>query len=214
MNSTSAAVSGAPRMTAAVRIADARGALGDDLLDVDVGTVVAALGHVPDAVVAGHPGPADIDGICDGIPELAVDELDVEVLVEELDGLVHVVEHGLHRLPRALGIGARRLGRLLGGGERRLALLQLGDVAVDADDGAVVERLVAHLDVMAAGRGPLEANAARHLQMIDQLLDLGFDVIDLAEIAAPDLEAADVAHHASRETPRRPDSAGIPSCAD
>ena len=213
VNSTSAAVAGAPRVAAAVRIADARGALGHDLLDVDIGAIVAALGHVADAVEAGRAGPADLVRVAMEFQQLAVDELDVEILVEQLDGLVHVVEHGLHRLPRPLGIGARGLGRLLGGGERRLALFQLGDVAVDADDRAVVERLVADLDVVAAGRGPLEANAARHLQMIDQLFDLGLDVVDLAEIAAPDLEAADVAHHASRETRRRPDSAGIPSCA-
>ena len=103
-------------------------------------------------------------------------------------------------LTRALGVGARGLGRLLGGGERRLALLKLGDIAVDADDGAVVERLVADLDVVAAGRRPLEAHTARHLQMIDQLLDLGLDVVDLAEVAAPDLEAAHVAHHAAGNT--------------
>ena len=147
-----AAVPGAPRVPAAFRIANARGALRDDLLDVDIGAIVAALGHVTDAVEAGGARPADLVRVGVEFQEPAVDELDIEILVEELNGLVHVVEHGLHRLPRALGIGARGLGRLLGGGERRLALLQLGDVAVDADDGAVVERLVADLDVMAAGR--------------------------------------------------------------
>ena len=100
-------------------------------------------------------------------------------------------------LPRALGVGARGFGRLLGGGERVLALLQLGDVAVDADDGAVVERLVAHLDVMAAGGGPLEAHAARRAHVLDLLADLGLDVVDRAEIAALDLEAPDVAHQAA-----------------
>ena len=39
---------------------------------------------------------------------------------------------------RAFGGIARRLGRLLGGGERVLALLQLGDVAIDAEQAAVV----------------------------------------------------------------------------
>ena len=35
--------------------------------------------------------------------------------------------------------------------------------------------------------------------MSDQLLDLGLDVIDIAEIAALDLEAAHIAHHAAGE---------------
>src|SRR5205085_894093 len=47
---------------------------------------------------------------------------------------------------------------------------------------------------MPAGRSSFEAYTARHLEMIDQLLDLGLDVVDLAEVAAADLEAADVAH--------------------
>ena len=47
---------------------------------------------------------------------------------------------------------------------------------------------------MPAGRGSLEADTARHLEMIDQLLDLGLDVVDLAEVATADLEAADIAH--------------------
>ena len=194
------AVSGAPRVTAAFRIADARGALRHDLLDVDVGAVVAPFGHVPDAFVAGHTRAADIPAVAMEVVELLVDELDVEVLVEELDGLIHVVEHDLHRLPRPLGVGARGLRRFLGGGERFLAFLQFGDVAVDAENGAVVERLVADLDVMAAGRPPLKAHAARYPQVIDLLSHLGFDVLDRAEVAAFNLEAPHVAHHAAGNT--------------
>ena len=138
-------------MATAFRIANARGAFCYDLLDVDIGAIVTAPGHITDAAETGGAGPADLGRVCVKFVEPAVDELDIKILVEELNGFVHVVEHRLHRLPCALGIGARGLGCLLGGGKRRLTLLQRGDVAVDADDRAIVERLVAHLDVMATG---------------------------------------------------------------
>ena len=89
-----------------------------------------------------------------------VGELPAHVLVEQHDAVAHVVEHGLHDRARALdlvarlgGFGARLLGGiargfggLLGGGERFLALFQLGDVAIDAEQAAIVERLEAELD--------------------------------------------------------------------
>ena len=62
---------------------------------------------------------------------------------------------------RLFGGVARGLGRLLGGGERFLALLQLGDVAVDAEQAAIVERLVAELDIAAVRSAPLVTVAAR-----------------------------------------------------
>ena len=85
--------------------------------------------------------------------ELAVAELPAHVLVEQHDAVAHVVEHGLHDRARALDLVARRcgfrprllggvargFGRLLGGGERFLALLQFGDVAVDAEQAAVAQ---------------------------------------------------------------------------
>jgi hypothetical protein len=144
----------------------------DGLFDVDVGAEIAAFGHVAERIVARRPRPGDFHRPVLQLQHPPVDELDAEILVEHLDAFGHVVEHGLHDLTGMLGVGARGLGRFLRGGERRLALLKLGDIAVNADDGAVVERLVADLDVMAAGRRPLEAHTARHLEMIDQLLTL------------------------------------------
>ena len=109
------------------------------------------------------------------IHELAVDELPAHILVEQHHAVAHVVEHGLHDRARLLGLGARRgcfgarafggvargFGGFLGGGERFLALLQLGDVAIDAEQAAVVERLVVEFDVAAVRRAPLVAVAAR-----------------------------------------------------
>ena len=179
----------------AARIANTLDACFNRLLHVDAGAEVAAFDHGAERIEARCPGPRDFHRPVLQLQHPLVDELDAEILVQHLDAFGHVVEHGLHDLTGPLGVGARGLGRFLRGGKRCLALLQLGDIAVNADDGAVVERLVANLDVVAARRNPLEPDTTRHLEMIDQLADLGLDVVDLVEIAAANLEAADVAHH-------------------
>ena len=71
---------------------------------------------------------------------LPVEELQAEILVEQHDAADHVVEHGLHDLPRALDIVARGFGGVLGGRQRLLALLQFGDVAIDREHAAVAQR--------------------------------------------------------------------------
>jgi hypothetical protein len=59
-----AAVACAPGVPAAVRVADAGSTLGDNLLDIDVGAIVAALRHVADAGKAGRTRPADLVRVC------------------------------------------------------------------------------------------------------------------------------------------------------
>ena len=130
---------------------------------------------------------------------LTVDKPQAQLPVEYVDAFGDIVDHGLQQLASAFDVGARGFGGFLRFGERFLALLQLRDVAVDAENRSVLERLVADLDVMTARRGPLEANAARRAQMVDQLLDLCLDVVDLAEVAALDLESTHLGHHAAGE---------------
>ena len=187
----------APPIARTARIANALDARLDGLLHIDISAEVATFGHIAERVVARRPRPGDLHRPVLQLQHPLVYELDAEILVEHLDAFSHIVEHGLHDLTGLLSVGARRLGRFLRGGEQRLALLEFGDIAVDADDGAVVERLVADLDVMAARRNSLEADTARRLEMVDQLPDLGLDVVNLAKVAAADLEAAHVAHQGS-----------------
>ena len=92
---------------------------------------------------------------------------------------------------RLFGGIARGLGRLLGGGERFLALFQLGDVAVDAEQPAIVERLVAELDIAAVRSAPFITVAAGRKHALLKLLGQRLGIVDLAEITALDL----VAHH-------------------
>jgi hypothetical protein len=193
------AAGGLPLVTRAGRIANQCDALLDHLLNIDVRAEVAAPDHVSHGVDAGLASACDLDREIVQRQHLAIDETDVEVLVEQLNALVHVVEHDLHHLARALGVGPGRLGRLFGGCERRLAFLQLGDVAVNAQDGAVFERLVAHLDVMPARRRSFKPDTARRAQVFDKLSDFGLGVGESAEIAAFDLESAHVAHQAAGE---------------
>ncbi len=67
-------------MAAAFRIANACSAFRYDLLDVDIGAIVAALRHETDAVEAGGAGPADLGRVCVEFVEPAVDELDIKFL--------------------------------------------------------------------------------------------------------------------------------------
>ena len=83
------------------------------------------------------------------IVEPLVGELQCLVLVEQHDAVAHVVEHGLHHGATALNVALRRIGGLLGGGEGGLAVLQLGDVAMDDQHAAVVERMEIDLDIAA-----------------------------------------------------------------
>ena len=151
----------------------------DDLLDVDVRAEIAALRLDRTVSIAGRPGPATSIGRSWQASMLAVDELDPKSLSNSatpssmLSSTVCITLRVRSASARAASAAS------LAAASDCLALLQLGDVAVDAEDGAVVERLVAHLDVVAAGRWPLEADAARRAQVIDQFPDLGFDVVDL-----------------------------------
>ena len=88
-----------------------------------------------------------------------------EVRVEQDDAVVHVVEDGLHHRAGALDV-------LLGLGQRLLAVLQFGDVAIDAEHAAVGQRLVVELDVAAARRAALVAAALRIADDRCDLLDL------------------------------------------
>ena len=137
------------------------------------------------------PGLDDVRRIVLDFHHLPVEELQAEILVEQHDAADHVVEHGLHDLARALDVVARGFGGLLGGRERFLAILQFGDVAVDREQAAVVQRLEGELDVLAARGAALVACAGAHDRdpARDLLVDAGFR--DRAEIAAPRLELED-----------------------
>ena len=138
------------------------------------------------------PGLMMSDGIVLDFHHLPVQELQAEILVEQHDAADHVVEHGLHDLARALDVVARGFGGLLGGRERFLAVLQFGDVAIDREQAAVIERLEGELDVPAARGAALVACAGAHDRdpARDLLVDAGFR--DRAEIAAPRLERQNV----------------------
>ncbi len=88
------------------------------------------------------------------LQELVVAEHETEVRVDQDHAIVHVVEDGLHHRAGALDI-------LLGLGQRLLAVLQLGDVAIDAERAAVGQRTVVELDVAAARGAALVAAARR-----------------------------------------------------
>ena len=98
----------------------------------------------------GRPGCATCLRHVELVHELVVAEHQIEVLVDQDDAVVHVVEDGLHHRAGALDV-------LLGGGQRLLALLQLGDIAVNAEHAAVRQRVVGELDVAAAQRAALVA---------------------------------------------------------
>ena len=128
-----------------------------------------------------------------GVEPLAVEHLHhaEHAVHRRADLVAHGGEERRLRLVRgfrlgalALGFGQRHLGRGARLGLRQLALLQLGDVAIDAEQAAVGERLVGELDVAPALRRPLVAVAAGRAHHVGALHDDLLDVADLAEVAA------------------------------
>jgi hypothetical protein len=83
--------------------------------------------------------------------------------------------------------------RLLGGGERLLAVLQIGDVAVDDQLAAVVERAEVDLDIASRDRQTFVTRAFRLHQQL-HLVSNRIVVIVAFEVSAFGLELRDVAH--------------------
>ena len=121
-----------------------------------------------------------------------IGELDVEIAVEQHHAVAHVVEHGLQHGAGFFSLGARGLGRFLRGRECFLALLEFGDVAIEREQPAVLERLEGEFDELAAGGAALVMRAGAHDG--DPSLRLCFNLRfrDRAEIPAPRLESENV----------------------
>ena len=108
------------------------------------------------------------------------------------DLVAHGGEEGRLRLVGGFGLGALALGGLARIVMLLFAFPQHRDVAVDAEQAAVGERLVGELDVAAAARLALVAVAARRAHHDGARLHRGLDVLGGAEVAALRLIADDV----------------------
>ena len=105
-------------------------ALLDRMFDVVGRSEIAALGLIADNVLDRSTGGRHSARYFELFHELLVAEHEVEPGVEQDDAVVHVVEDGLHHRARALDI-------LFGQGQGLLAVLELGNVAIDAKHAAV-----------------------------------------------------------------------------
>src|SRR5205823_9255176 len=76
--------------------------------------------------------------------------------------------------------------------QRLLALAELGDVAIDAEQAAVTDRLERELDVAACRQAALVARPGRVHDPRRQLPHLLLDVLDRTVIAALNRETEDV----------------------
>src|SRR5262245_3769861 len=91
-----------------------------------------------------------------------------------------------------LGLGARLLGGVTGGlgdflgcRKRLLPIPQLGDVAGERHETAVLQRLEIELDAAAAHRSPLVMVASRLEYLLCPLLNDPFDIVGRARTAPP-----------------------------
>ena len=130
---------------------------------------------------------------CGRVEALALEHVDhaEHAVHRRADFVAHGGEEGRLRLVGGLGLGAFALGlgSAISAASRAsacslLAPLEFGDVAIDAEQAAVRERLVGELDVRPLRRPPLVARAARRAHHGGAFLHGLFDIVGLAEVAA------------------------------